>query len=264
MGSVNIKGTGSGIILDLSRDASFEEIRADAVIKFKESSSFLGKVSVGLMIRGRQLSDDEEQQILQIISENCNINITCVLREDPETDEIFTKYAAISNEQKNETVAIEPYQDHIEESLPGDVSAVDSINQVIPDLTYAKIYKGNLRSGQTLTESRSVIIMGDVKPGATVTAAGSIFVLGALRGSVYAGSDGDDSAFVMAMEMDPLQIRIANAIAISPDAVKGPRLKSRRFRKKSDDKGPEIAYILNDHVVKDKYGSTFLRINKFS
>ncbi len=263
MGSVNIKGTGSGLILDLAKDVSFEQIRTDAVSKFCESSSFLGKSSVGLMIRGRQLSDEEEQQILQIISENCNINITCVLRDDPETDAIFAKYTCecskVTQEENFETMA----DNNADEVTSEDVGSEASPGYETPDNLSAKIYKGSLRSGQTLTIDQSVIIMGDVKPGATVTARGSIFVLGALRGTVYAGSDGDENTFVMAMEMDPLQIRIANAIAISPDADKGPRLRNRRFRKKNDDKGPEIAYILNGHVVKDKYGSSFLRVNKF-
>ena len=40
-----------------------------------------------------------------------------------------------------------------------------------------------------------------VNPGAAVMANGSIVVLGAVKGSVYAGLGGDDSAFIVALEM---------------------------------------------------------------
>ena len=63
--------------------------------------------------------------------------------------------------------------------------------------------------------------------------------------------------------MDPLQIRIANAIAISPDAEKGPKLKTRKFRKKATEKEAEIAYILNGQVVKDVYNVALVRGNRF-
>ena len=257
MGSVNIKGTGSGIILDLTSDVPFEELKEDATQKFRESSAFLGKVSVGLMIRGRKLTDDEERELIQIITENSKLTITCVLKEDPETDELFASFMDKNRDEiSNETDSISDQE--------SDSAVTDEIyaHEMVLDTNLARIHRGSLRSGQTLTEQQSVVIMGDVKPGASVTANGSIFVLGALRGTVYAGANGDEKAFVMAMEMDPLQIRIANAIAISPDAEKGPKLKNRRFRKKADAKEPEIAYILNGHVVKDRYGSSFLRVNK--
>ncbi len=262
MGSVNIKGTGSGIILDLDKDISFDELLVDTTLKFRESSSFLGKVSVGLLIRGRILNAEEEEKILQAITDNCKINVTCVIKEDPETDKLFTSY-------NNHDIAGE-INDELSgnvESFPGSIDNNAVVGQTETnysiDVSCAKIYQGSLRSGQTVTEEHSIIIMGDIKPGASVTSNGSIFVLGALRGTVYAGAGGDENAYVWALEMDPLQIRIANAIAISPDADKGPKLKPRRFHKKNDDRKPEIAYILNGHVVKDIYSPSFMKRSFF-
>ena len=42
-------------------------------------------------------------------------------------------------------------------------------------------------------------------------------MLGALRGTVFAGSDGNDKAFILALDMSPVQIRIADTIARAPD-----------------------------------------------
>ena len=262
MGSVNLKGTGSGIILDLNDSVSFEELKMDLMSKFRESSSFLGKVNVGLLLRGREVSEEELDQILQIISDNSKIHVNCVLRQDAKTDEIFARY-----QEQIASGAVEPEKQTMDQGLDSDFEQLAVENPVveIPEDIYdnhAKIIHGNLRSGQEISEKESILIMGDIKPGASVTSDGSIFVLGSLRGSVYAGAGGDESAYVFALEMDPLQIRIANAIAISPDADVGPKLKTRRFRKKNVDKTPEVAYIFNGHVVKDVYSTSFKRVHK--
>ncbi|WP_026494505.1 septum site-determining protein MinC [Butyrivibrio sp. WCD3002] len=266
MGSVSIKGTGSGIILELDRDISFENLTKDIASKFRESSSFFGRVSVGLLIKGRILSDDEEAQILDIIAQNSKLTITCVICEDPDTNELFNRFSA-DNAASNITYSSEDnsfLQTEMTEAYDGikDTVPESVLQDIVPDRDDARIIYGSMRSGMTLNEKKSLIILGDVKPGATVESDGSIFILGALRGSVYAGAGGDESAYVFALEMDPLQIRIANAIAISPDADKGPKLKTRKFRKKVTEKVPEVAYILNGHVVKDSYGPSFKRDNK--
>ena len=74
-----------------------------------------------------------------------------------------------------------------------------------------------LRSGQSVRYSGNVVILGDVNPGAEVTATGNIIVMGALRGVVHAGANGDETAVVMALSLNPTQLRIANHITRPPD-----------------------------------------------
>lgn len=253
MGKVNLKGTGTGIILELDPKISFDLLIVEVAQKFRESRLFLGKASMGMMIRGRVLYDKEENEILKVISENCDIDITCVLREDPVTDRIFASYIKNSDEVCKE-------QKKEKQNGFEDIITEENI-QATKD--QAVIYTGSLRSGQSVKYDKSVIVLGDIKPGASISSDGSIFILGSLRGSAYAGAGGDDSAFVMALEFDPLQVRIANTIAISPDSDEGPKIKTRKFMKPQNDKTAEVAYILNGHIVKDVYGAAFLRDNRF-
>lgn len=81
-------------------------------------------------------------------------------------------------------------------------------------------YKGTLRSGQTLEAKDSVIIIGDVNPGASVTAGGNIIIIGALKGSAIAGVDGNKSAFIMALSMNPMQMQIADIVSQSANSKK--------------------------------------------
>ena len=253
MNLVNLKGTNSGIVLELSSEPAFDELKTEIARKFKESRNFLGKASMGIFIKGRAINDVEENEIVDIIRANSDIDISCILRENSELDQIFVHYAKHNDDLEKESDKKETNieNDHDDADVKGDI--IDSLDGI------AKIYPGSLRSGQSISDNRSVVILGDVKPGASVTSEGSIFVMGALRGSAFAGSGGDERAFVVALELDPLQVRIANAIAISPDSETGPKLKMRRFRKKVDEKTTEVAFILNGHVVKDAYGASFLK-----
>ncbi len=85
------------------------------------------------------------------------------------------------------------------------------------DSRTGQFYKGNLRSGQVLEFETSVVILGDVNPGAKVVSKGNIIVIGALKGTAAAGASGNENAFVLALQMKPMQIRIGDIIARAPD-----------------------------------------------
>ncbi len=84
-------------------------------------------------------------------------------------------------------------------------------------------YKGNLRSGQSLSAFGSIIVVGDVNAGAELIATGDIMVWGTLRGVAHAGAEGDDKAAVYALRLEPTQLRIARAMASAPAEGDGSR-----------------------------------------
>ena len=89
--------------------------------------------------------------------------------------------------------------------------------------TPAVLYlRQNLRSGQTVSHKGHLVIVGDVNPGAEVMAEGDITVWGALRGVAHAGIVCNLEAEIRSLKLQPIQIRIAHAIARSPDS---PRVK---------------------------------------
>ena len=63
----------------------------------------------------------------------------------------------------------------------------------------------------------------------------------------------------MALNLNPLQVRIADSIAISPESEKSAKLKLGRKKPTTVENEPEVAYIENGHIVKSVYGSSFLR-----
>ncbi len=79
------------------------------------------------------------------------------------------------------------------------------------------IHRGTLRSGDHLEVEGSLLVLGDVNPGARVSARGDVRVWGRLRGVAHAGSGGDQRARIVALQLRPLQLRIADAVARGPE-----------------------------------------------
>jgi septum site-determining protein MinC len=122
----------------------------------------------------------------------------CVLETDARQEEVFAKAL-----RENAPAASE------EKKIPD--------NLLQNDHGTGFFFKGNLRSGQVLDVETSIIILGDVNAGAKVVSKGNVIILGSLKGNVFAGSGGNVDAFVVALDMSPVQIRIADTIARSPD-----------------------------------------------
>ena len=191
---VVIKGTKSGIILVLKPDEEYDVLKKEVAAKFKASAAFLGEAQKALTFQGKELTDKQKLELIDIIQENCRLSIVCIMEEDEKLEQSFRK--------------------SIEKKLQQQ------------DCNTGQFFKGNLRSGQVLDVETSIIIIGDVKAGAKVISKGNVIILGSLKGNVYAGSAGNKNAFVVALDMDPMQIRIADTIA--RDRPKGKRPKETK------------------------------------
>lgn len=182
---VIIKGNKYGIIVVLDTEMPFDELKEKIADKFRESSKFFDKAQMALSFEGRKLTNEEQREILNIIAEETELHVVCIIEDDPQTEEVFKK-------------------------------ALDEKLMELSNTT-GQFYKGNLRSGQVLESETSIIIIGDINPGAKIVSKGNIIVIGSLKGSVFAGATGNTKSFVLALDMNPVQIRIGDVIARSPD-----------------------------------------------
>ena len=78
------------------------------------------------------------------------------------------------------------------------------------------LHKGTVRSGDRISSNGNLCIIGDVNPGAIVFAKQNIYVWGRLLGIAYAGKSGNKNASIASLYLSPLQLRIADVIAIGP------------------------------------------------
>jgi septum site-determining protein MinC len=85
------------------------------------------------------------------------------------------------------------------------------------DLAEPLYLKNTIRSGVEICHPSSIIILGDVNPGATILASGDVFIWGTLRGIAHAGYMGNRQGLIMALKLEPTQLRIADLVARVPD-----------------------------------------------
>ncbi|MDZ7965496.1 MAG: septum site-determining protein MinC [Nostoc sp. DedSLP03] len=74
-----------------------------------------------------------------------------------------------------------------------------------------------VRSGVEIRHPGTVILLGDLNPGGIVIADGDIIIWGRLRGIAHAGAGGNSECLIMALQMEPTQLRIADAVARAPE-----------------------------------------------
>lgn len=203
--SVVIKSNKYGIVVRLDETTPYDKLLEEIAKKFKESEKFFKDAKMVLSFEGRKLTEEEEQDILDVISENSKIHIVCIIDEDEAREQKFKK------------------------------TLEDRLNEI--NSRDGQFYKGTLRSGQVLEAETSLVILGDVNPGAKVISKGNVIILGALKGNVYAGATGSTSSFVVALEMNPVQIRIGDVIARSSDETR-----------KNVDNEPKISYVEDGNI----------------
>lgn len=204
---VMLKGNKSGIRIILDNELSFEELLEKVTEKFQNNADFLGDNRVVVAFDGRELSDEEEAVLLHTIQENSKLRIVCVIDEDAEREALY------------------------ERTLQEKLMAMDSNS--------GQFFKGNLRSGQVMEFETSIVILGDVNVGAQVVSTGNVIILGKLNGTVYAGASGKEDAFIVATKMNPIQIRISDVIARTPDEKEAPS------------NVPQIAYLRDGAIYMD-------------
>ena len=78
------------------------------------------------------------------------------------------------------------------------------------------LHKGTIRSSERISSNGNLCIIGDVNPGAIVSAKKNIYVWGKLLGIAFAGKSGNKNASITSLYLNPLQLRIADVIAIGP------------------------------------------------
>ena len=90
------------------------------------------------------------------------------------------------------------------------------INEKNPTFLKTNFHQGTVRSGEYIESNGDLLILGDVNPGAKVSAEGNIIIWGRLLGIAHAGSKGNSQATISALQLRPVQLRIAQKIARGP------------------------------------------------
>lgn len=211
---VTFKGSVNGLIVIIKEEEDFEQVYDQMEKKIASAGKFFKGAVLSVKYRGRKLSKEEEEKVYELLVNKSGAEI----KDFSEDTEVSSKPVA-SSENHQHKFELKNY-------------FFKGINEGI-----TKFHKGTLRSGQLVSFDGNLVIIGDVNPGAEVVATGNVVVMGSLRGIVHAGADGNKDAVVVAFNLHPVQLRIADVITRSPD--------------EKETKGimvPELAFVKDDKV----------------
>ena len=206
---VIIKGKNDRLVIALNPDIDFLDICDILKTKILEAKNFIDNSRMAIEFSGRALTNEEENKLIGIITENSNIVISYIFSKRTDSEEEMD---------------------------------LENINPLIEE-GKTHFFRGTLRSGSKIESDGNVVVLGDVNPSSIIKARGNVIVLGHLNGTVYAGLGGDDRAFIGAIYFNPIQLTIGmKTITDIQDEI----LDSSRVNKKSRFK---VARIRNQEIV---------------
>ena len=224
--SVELKGYLDGLRLIIDSDASIAEIE----LAIKQRLANLGDSLTGTTVKIEQLNRS-------LSSEEVSYFYSLMQREyglvPPYTDEEIVDSSQLTSPSAEQPIRGIP-------ANPPNASIYhESLSE---EREKAELIRHTLRSGQVerFLEG-NIVVIGDVNPGAEVTASGDIIILGNLRGIAHAGALGNIAAAVIAMNMEPTQLRIGNVITRPPP---------RKHRRKP---AMEVARIKQGNVIVEDF-----------
>lgn len=205
---IAIKGVNEGLLISLSTTEKWQSVTDQLAARIDERAEFYAGANITVELGARPVPKYELSS-LKALLERRGLTLSLVLSESETT-------------LKSATALQVPTEDisDWEAPLPAAEQAVapQETAPVNPEETgtYGTLFRRTLRSGRTIHSEGHIVVFGDVNPGAKVIAAGDIVIWGKLRGYVHAGANGDETAVVCALDMNPSQLRIAGYRVTSP------------------------------------------------
>lgn len=211
--SFTLKSYPKGLAVRIRPEAEMETLLGELRDKFLSSRQFFGNMQVGLALSGRELTEEEEKAIVDVIEESSDLQIVCLVGDDERIRYLLEE--AFREKSSSGT----------EEGLDG------------------QFYRGTLKKGQSLETEHSVIVLGDVNPGAKILSKRDVIVLGTLLGEVQAGigSEDADGHFVCALEFSPEKLKIGSC--------KYKKKPEKRFWPDSYKKSPKMAALQGGEII---------------
>jgi septum site-determining protein MinC len=233
-----IKGNREGLLITLGAGA-WHIVLSTLETRLTTTPEFFKGARVALLVGPRKLVEADVRAARDLLA-RYDVVLWGLMSDDEETQHAAAVLGL--DAELPQHARPEPRPQPVEPAL----SIEPAINHepiesaIADDPEIGLVARRTLRSGQQLRHPGSIAVLGDVNPGAEIVAGGDIIVWGKLRGTVHAGAMGNDNAIVCALDLAPMQLRIAQHFARSPEG---------RRRKPT----PEVARVRNGQIVAESW-----------
>ena len=195
--TLKVRGTRDGIVFTLPANAGTSELLVELADAIEQRATFLGVAEV-IVDFGERMPQPLELARIEELFTARGVKIGNVTASDPEARQALYQLG-----QRPLRLVRRAEREPVRTPQPEERQAL--------------YVRRTLRSGASVVSDGDLIIMGDVNAGAEVSAAGDVIVWGSLRGTVQAGSQGEESAQICALRLEPTQLRIGKLVARPAD-----------------------------------------------
>ena len=216
---IEFKGNKKGLIINVKKVAPFEHVKASVIDRLEKNIGFFYGAKI-YQINCDYLNDIQMIMLKDSITSKFDIEF---VEDEKEAyvNTFETKY--VDTMRSGENIVFD-----------GDVVVMSDMNP-----------------GSQVISTRNVVIMGNIHVGAKVVANGNIVVMGKVQGFVHAGAKGNNWAYVIANNLCPKILQIANIIAEAPDDDESSENNERII--------PEIAFVSKDRIVIESFSPKTLK-----
>lgn len=215
--TISIKGTRQGLLVSLGSGAWSDRLGA-LEARLSENGPFFRGGRIALDVGSLNLGCAEIEGARELLARH-NVELVALVSENRDTEAAAQELGLVIR------FDLKPLPD-----------SGETAGGVEENSFEGWVVRRTLRSGQVLRYPGHIVVIGDVNPGAEVVAGGDIVIWGKVRGVVHAGALAGEGAVVCALDLAPMQLRIAGHIVRSPEE------KRRRPM-------PEMALVREGQVV---------------
>lgn len=227
---IKLKGTIDGVKIYLDSECSVSDITASLYEKLRQFRTFFGDGHCNIYFVGRELNASDKMRLEAIVSAMLPKSVVNYGERKKVKSENYKEHTLRLPDDLKEEKTEE--KDNGEKSL-------EAIKEVVTTnfkSSRARFYEGVVRAGKTLESDGHLMLVGNVEEGAVIAAVGNVIVMGSVKGSIEAGCMGNDRAYIIAMDFEPTEVRIA---------------KTRRNFDKSEFEGenkPKRAFLTDNQI----------------
>ena len=207
---VYFKGMADGVRIYLHDTAPMYEILEELKRKIDANRSFFGDGNCLISFSGRSFTGGEKQRLTDAMA--VMLPLGRVVFDIPKKSKSdIDKWLGEYKEKHLHTDTVEQEEKKTEEEERAESIAEEEFISKFRS-NRARLYQGILKSEGELYSDGHLILLGTAEEGSVLTAVGNIIVIGGLYGSAHAGCNGHNGSYIIAMDMRPERLAIADAL----------------------------------------------------
>ncbi len=229
-GYIAIKGTRNGLLLTLEPETPFNELLDALARRLAEAPAFFRGAALSVDTSRRMLRISERVQLEDLLAyyqmsilpiEQVAVGHTVSVSQ-PEPKEARDLHEERGSRETRDlkeirtTIVLPPLE--LSPDISTQTGEIDALRERDPRESDDTLFlRRTVRSGQAIHHHSTVVVLGDINPGAEIVSGGDVIVWGVLRGMVHAGYPDNETALVCALQLAPVQLRIAHLLSRPPE-----------------------------------------------